>query len=96
MAKEPQGPQAVLTQACYAALGAGDIAVAFVRKLPEQLPDWIRSTREQLPDAFTKLAERGRRLTGQVAREHSEHTQDTDAAEPEGPEVAQTAAQATE
>lgn len=94
MAKETKGPQAVLTQACYAALGAGDIAVAFARKLSGELPDQIRSARERLPDIFAQLADRGRRLTGQVAGQDAERAEDTGAAEPtdKEPEAVTTAA----
>lgn len=82
MTQETKGPQAVLTQACYAALGAGDAVVAYARKLSEELPDRIRAAREQLPDAFTKLADRGRRLTGQVATRNGGET-----AEPAEPDA---------
>lgn len=86
MTQEPQSPetksrQAVLTQAGYAALGAGNAALECVRKLSGQLPDRIRSAREGLPDTFAQLADRGRRLTGQVAAKEGE------AAEPTEPEA---------
>jgi hypothetical protein len=87
MAKEPKSPQAVLTQAGYAALGAGDAAFACLRKLSEQLPDRIRSARERLPDTIAQLADRGRQVTGQVPTQNGEGTEpkaDTTAApEPE-------------
>jgi hypothetical protein len=78
MIKGTQRPQAVLTEACYAALGAGDAAVMYVRKLSEQLPDQVRSARERLPEAFAQLAARGRRLTGQVAAPNGEATESTE------------------
>ena len=83
MAQETKGPQVVLIEACYAALGAGDAAVACVRKLSDELPDRIRAAREQLPGAFAKLADRGRRLTGQVATRNGGET-----AEPAEPHAA--------
>jgi hypothetical protein len=90
MAEDTKSPQAVLTQACYAALGAGDAIVMCIRKLSEQLPDRIRSAREQLPDAFAQLAARGRRLTGQVAAPNGE------AAEPTEPKAVTVGTQAAE
>ncbi|MGH8897780.1 MAG: hypothetical protein ACRDZ4_12350 [Egibacteraceae bacterium] len=86
MTQEAQSPetksrQAVLTQAGYAALGAGNAAFECVRKLSGQLPGRIRSVREQLPDTVAQLADRGRRLTGQVAAKVEE------AAEPAEPEA---------
>jgi hypothetical protein len=82
MTQETQSPrksrQAVLTQAGYAALGAGDAAFACLRKLSGQLPDRIRSVREQIPDTFAQLADRGRRLTGQVAAKVEEAAEPTE------------------
>ncbi|MGH8901985.1 MAG: hypothetical protein ACRDYA_09955 [Egibacteraceae bacterium] len=82
MTKDTKSPQAVLTQAGYAALGAGDAAFECARKLSEQLPGRIRAARERLPDIFAHLVDRGRRLAGQVAEQNG------DAPKPPEPEAA--------
>jgi hypothetical protein len=85
MAKETKNPQAVLTEACYAALGAGDAAFACVRKLSEQLPDRLRAARERFPDTLAELADRGRRLTGQVSARNGENAKTSQPTEPAQP-----------
>lgn len=79
--KDTKSPQAVLTKAGYAALGAGDAAFECARKLSGELPDRIRAARERLPDTFAQLVDRGRRLTGQVAKQNG------DTPEPSEPEA---------
>jgi hypothetical protein len=66
-----QRQQSPWAEAGYAALGAGEAAVTFIRDLPNQWPQGLQYLREGLPATlrreFSELANRGRRLTGQLA-----------------------------
>ncbi|MGH8933844.1 MAG: hypothetical protein ACRDZO_25215 [Egibacteraceae bacterium] len=72
MTDRKNSPRAVLTQAGYAAIGAGDVLAGYVRGVSKELPGRARHAarelRENLPgtlrNEFDELATRGRRLTG--------------------------------
>ena len=67
--------EGTLKEAGYMTLGAGDVAVhaarqlpAFLRHAPENLADLAEQVAEGVRDGASDLADRGRRLTGQVKR----------------------------